>query len=187
MSPARRRLLWWGVGVSLTALAITAIVAVVAGDFGDTFWRTIGTIVILFSAGSAALAGLELIDRGQFRPVAWIVLLTAPAEAVTLLIATWKQSISTTYANGLVMCTLFLLAGLVLTTLRLIVRLDRPAVIVLFVSEVIVTTALVALAVPLIWIADVPDAALRALLVLVVLTLLGYVLTPVVQRLARRH
>lgn len=181
------RAVWTFSGLALAAAAVVAIVAIAAGDFGDTFWRIIGTIATLFVAGAAVLAALELLARRQLRLLAWAVLVTAPAAGVTLLIATWKDSISTTYANGLTMSVLFLLAGIVATTLRLIARLDRPAVIVVFVSEMLVTAALVALAVPLIWIADVPDAALRALLVLLVLTLLGYVLTPVVQRLTHRR
>lgn len=183
MSFARRRLLWAGVGAALAAMALTAIVAVIAGDFGDTFWRTIGTVVIVFTSGAAALAGLELVHRRQLRLLGWITLATAPAEAVTLLVADWKEHISVTYANGLVMTALILFAGLVVSTLRLIVDLSRPAVLVLFSSVCLCTAALVGLGVPLIWVAHAPDAAIRTLLVLVVLVMIGYALTPVVQRI----
>ena len=186
MSTPSRRLLWAGVGAALAAFAITAIVGVVAGDFGDTFWRTIGTISILFVGGAAALAAWELLHRRQLRPLGWLVLATAPVETVTLLIADWKQAVSMTYANGLFTAVLFLLAGIIVTTLRLIVQLDRPLVIVFFVSELVLTVALLGMATPMIWIADVPDAALRGLLVVIVLVLVGYVLTPVVQRLTHR-
>ncbi len=179
----RRRLLWAGVGATLAAMAVTAVVAVAAGDFGDTFWRTIGTIAILFVCGAAALAGLELVHRRQLRLLGWTVLAAAPAEAVTLLVADWKESISGTYANGLVMTGLILFAGLVASTLRLIVDLSRPAVLVLFTSVCLCTAALVGLGVPLIWVAHAPDAAVRTLLALIVLVLIGYALTPVVQRL----
>jgi hypothetical protein len=187
MNAARRRLLWLGVGISLTALAITAIVALVAGDFGDDFWRTIGTIVTLFVAGSAALAGIELLHRGQLRPLGLFVLATAPVEAGTLLFAIWKESISVTYGKGVLMTALILLAGLVVSTLRLIVDLEVTAVAVLYTFVAACTLALVALATPLIWIDDAPDAALRAMLALIVVVLIGYALTPVVQRLVHRH
>src|SRR5207244_2688747 len=81
MTPSGRRLLWSGVGASLAALAVTAIVAVVAGSFGDTFRRTIGTVVILFVCGATALAGSELVHRRQLRSVGWAALLVALACA----------------------------------------------------------------------------------------------------------
>lgn len=180
----RRRLLWTGVGGALAAMALTAIVAVIAGDFGDTFWRTIGTVVILFTGGAAALAGLELAHRRQLRLLGWALLVVAPACSVTLLVADWKSEISTTYANALVMTVLVLLAGLAVATLRLIVDLSRPVVLVLFSAVCLCTAALVGLGVPLIWVHDPPDAGIRALLILIVLVVIGYALTPVVQRLA---
>lgn len=166
---------------------MTAIVAVVAGDFGDTFWRTIGTVVILFTCGATALAGNELIHRGQLRLLGWVVLAVAPACAVTLLIADWKNNISTTYANGLLTAGLVLLAGLAVSTLRLVVDLTTPETLVLFTGVALCSAALVGLGVPLIWIPHVPDEALKALLVLIVVVVLGYAATPVVQRLTHRH
>lgn len=183
----RRRLLWTGVGASLAALAVTAIVAVLAGSFGDTFWRTIGTVVILFACGAAALAGNELRHRGQLEPLGWALLAVAPACAVTLLVADWKHDISTTYANGLFTASLVLLAGLAVSTLRLVVDLATPATLVLFTGVALCSGALVGLGIPLIWIAHVSDAALKALLVLLVLVVLGYAATPVAQRLTHRH
>jgi hypothetical protein len=164
MTGPRRRLLWAVVGVALATLAVTAIVAVAAGDFGGTFWRTIGTVVIIFTCGATALAGNELVHRAQLRPLGWTVLAVAPACAVTLLIADWKHDISETYGKCL------LTAGLVL-----------------FTGVAFCSAALLALGVPLIWIAHVPDAALKTLLVLIVLVVLGYAATPVVQRLTHRH
>jgi hypothetical protein len=187
MRPSGRRLLWSGVGVSLAALAVAAIVAVLAGSFGDTFWRTIGTVVILFSCGAAALAGNELVHREQLRPFGWAVLAVAPACAITLLVADWKQHISTTYGKGLLSAALVLLAALAVSTLRLVVDVETPATLVLFTGVTLCSAALVGLGVPLIWIAHVPDAALKALLVLIVLVLLGYAATPVVQRLTHKH
>ena len=187
MTPSGRRLLWSGVGASLAALAVTAIVAVVAGSFGDTFRRTIGTVVILFACGSTALAGSELVHRRQLRPVGWAALLVAPACAVTLVIADWKHDISTTYAKGLLSAAVVLFAALAVSTLRLVVDLETPATLVLFTGVALCAAALVGLGVPLIWIAHAPDAAVKALLVLMVLVLLGYAATPVVQRLTHHH
>jgi hypothetical protein len=187
MTHRSRRLLWTAVGAALAALAVTAVVAVAAGDFGDTFWRTIGTVVILFTCGATALAGNELVHRGQLRAFGWAVLAIAPACAVTLLIADWKHDVSTTYGNGLLSAGLLLLAALAVSTLRLVVDLETPATLVLFTGVALCSAALVGLGVPLIWIAHVPDAALKALLVLIVLVVLGYAATPVVQRLTHRH
>lgn len=185
MSPDPRHVVWYAVGLSLGVAGIVAIVGVAAGDFGATFWRVIGTLVIAFVCVSAALAGLELIDRRQLLPLGWWVLLTAPAELVTLLVASWKDSVSSSYADGIVTTVLFLLSGLVVATLRLIVRREAPAVIAAFSVVVLATAALDVLGLVLIWAKQAPDPALRALLVLIVVTIVGYVLTPIVQRLAR--
>ena len=187
MTHGRRWLLWSGVGASLAALAVTAVVAVVAGSFGGTFWRTIGTVVILFTCGATGLAGNELVHRGQLPPLGWTLLVVAPACAVTLLVADWKHDVSNTYANGLLTASLVLLAALIVSTLRLVVDLTTPATLVLFSGVALCAAALVGLGVPLIWIAHVPDAALKTLLVLIVLVVLGYAATPVVQRLTHHH
>lgn len=182
-----RRLLWLSVAVALAALAVTAIVAVVAGSYGDTFWRTIGTVIMLFVGGATTLAGIELAHRRQLLPLGWVAVVVAPACTVTLLIADWKHDVSTTYGRGLVTAGVILLATLAVTTLRLVVDLQTPATFVLFTGVALCSAALVALGVPLIWMDDAPDGAVKAVLVLVVLVVLGYAATPVVQRATHRH
>jgi hypothetical protein len=187
VGPSARRLLWAGVSASLAALAVTAIVAVVAGSFGGDFWRTIGTVVILFTCGATALAGNELVHRRQLHPLGWIVLAIAPSCAVTLLVGDWTRDVSNTFAKGILTAVLVVLAALIVATLRLVVDLTTPATLVLFSGVVLCAVLMVGLGVPLIWIAHVPDAALKTLLVLIVLVLIGYAATPVVQRLTHRH
>jgi hypothetical protein len=184
MTARSRHVLWFGVGVSLGVAGIVAIVGVAAGEFGATFWRVIGTLVILFVCAAAALSGQELIDRRRLLPLAWWMLLTAPAQFATLLVANWKEHVSADYANGLVTAALFLLSGLVVATLRLIVSVETPAVVATFSAVVLSTIALDVLAIVLIWSRTTPDAALRALLALIVVIIVLYLLTPIVQRLS---
>src|SRR5207248_1187064 len=94
MTPQSRNALWFSVGLSLGAAGIVAIVGVAVGEYGATFWRVIGMLVILFISAAAALAGLELIERRQLVPLGWWILATAPGEAVTLIVANWKEHVS---------------------------------------------------------------------------------------------
>ncbi len=186
-SASRRRVLWLSLGVSLGLAGLAAIAALAAGGGTETFWRAIGTLVILCLCGGAVLAGLELLNRRTLVPLGWAVLATAPAEGAALVVAEWKEHISTHFANGVVTAVLFLLSGLVVSTLRLIVSLDRPAVLVVFVGVVACTIALDALATPLIWVSNAPDSGLRVVLGLIVLTVVGYAVAPIVQRFSRSN
>lgn len=186
-SASRRRVLWLSLGVSLGLAGLAAIAALAAGGGTETLWRAIGTLVILCLCGGAVLAGLELLNRRMFGPLGFAVIATAPAEGATLVVAEWKEHISASFANGVVTAVLFLLSGLVVSTLRLIVSLDRPAVLVVFVGVVACTIALDALATPLIWVSNAPDSGLRVVLGLIVLTVVGYAVAPIVQRFSRSN
>jgi hypothetical protein len=138
--------------------------------------------MIALAAAAAAFAGLELVERGRLVPLGWWVLVTAPAEAVTLLVANWREHVSQNYASGLITATVFLLSGLVVATLRLLVREGSRAGRAGFAAVTATTIALDVLALVVTWTHSLPQAALRGLLSLVFATLLLYLLTPLVQR-----
>jgi hypothetical protein len=139
--------------------------------------------MIALAAGTAALAGLELVARRRLVPLGFGVLVTAPAEAATLLAANWQAHVDRTVANGLVTATVFLLSGLAVSTLALVVE-GRSAVGRLGLAAVAGSTAILdVLALAITWTGSLPGEALRALLSLVFLTIVLYLLTA----LAARH
>jgi hypothetical protein len=138
--------------------------------------------MIVLTAATGALAGLGLVARRELAGLGWWVALTAPAEAATLLAANWQEHVSEAYGSGLVTATLLLLSGLTVATLRLLVRLDSAAGRRGFAAVVLSTLTLDVLALVVTWTHSLPGPALSALLSLVLLTVLLYLLTPLVQR-----
>ncbi len=187
MTTRVRHGLWLVAGAGFGVVGIVAIVGVGVGQFGTTFWRVIGALVIALMCLAAALAGSELIARRRLSLLGWWMLATAPAELVTLLVANWKEHVSLDYANGLVTATVLLLSGLVVATLRLIVDIQAPAVVATFSSVVLATLVLDVLAIVLVWAHATPDVALRTMLALIVVIVVLYLLTPIVHRFSRPH
>lgn len=185
MSPYSRHLIWFAAGAALGLTGLVAIAGVAAGEYEEGFWRTVAALVIVLTSACAALAGAELIERRQLVVLGWWVALTAPVEAVALLFANWQEHVGEEYADGLITATAFLLTGLVVSTLRLLVRERSPLVLALFAAAALVAAAIDVLAVVLTWSTQAPDAALSALLALIVVTLLLYALTPLAQHLTR--
>lgn len=182
--PRSRRALSYGVGVSLCLAGTAALCGVAVGEYGDTFWRALATVVVTLLAVAAALAGLELLERRQLVPVGLAVIALAPAELVVLLVANWREGVSGTLANGEVTAVLLLLSGLVVSSLRLLVRARSIAVATSFGVVVVAVAALNVIALPMIWADAAPDPWLQALLALALVTAVGYVATPIAQRLS---
>jgi hypothetical protein len=140
--------------------------------------------MIVLAGAAAVLSGAHLVARRQLVPLGWWVAATAPAEAITLLVANWREHVSRAYADGLITATTLLLSGLAVATLRLVLHEDSGVARRGFAALVACTVALDVLALVVTWSHSLPDDALRALLSLVFLTLLLYVLTPLAQRLS---
>jgi hypothetical protein len=183
---SERRVLWPAIGIAVGVVALVAVVGAALSAYGETFWRAIGAIVILLAAGSSMLAAAELIRRRRLGLFAWWVLLTAPIDAATLLVANWKDHVSELYARGLVTATVLLLAGLIVVTMRLFVRLELPIGWAAFSAEVLFTAVLVVLALVLTWAGSTPDGAVRVLLGLIAVVLVLYAGAPIAQSLASR-
>jgi hypothetical protein len=69
-----RRLFWIGAAGLLGLAALISIVALIRGEFTETDAKILGTLAVMLFAGSAALAGLALVDRGDLVPLGWLAI-----------------------------------------------------------------------------------------------------------------
>ena len=93
--------------------------------FGDTQFRILATCGIAFVCGAATLAGLACIDRGVLRPVGWIAVLLGIASFAVWTGAAWQEDPGETYWKLAGMLAVWMLAALVVTTLRLLASSPR--------------------------------------------------------------
>jgi hypothetical protein len=175
-----RRLFWLGAATLFSIAALVAIAAVLGGDFGDTQARILATCGIAFVCGGATLAGLACLDRGVIREAAWATVVIGIASFAAWTGAAWQEDAGKGYWKLAGVLGIWTLTGLIVTTLRLIASSPR----------------LLGTVVPATW-GAVGVAALlstemvlgedggpwQLVLVLLILTGLGYALTPVLQRL----
>ena len=175
-----RRLFWLGAAILFSVAALVAIAAVLGAGFGDTQARILATCGIAFVCGAASLAGLACIDRGVIVPVGWVSGVLGLASFAVWTGAAWQDGASTPYWKLAGVLGVWTLAALAVTTLRLLASAPR----------------LLKSLVPATWSAAVLAAAVssemiltgdsggqwKLVVVLVILTALGYALTPVLQR-----
>jgi hypothetical protein len=174
-----RRLFWLGAAVLFSVAALVAIAAVLGGSFGTTQEHVLETCGIAFLCGGATLAGLACIDRGVLLPVGWVTVVLGIASFVTWTGAIWTESSNHAYWKVVGLLTVWAVTGLIVTTLRLLAS----------------SRQLLGTLVPATWSAAVLAAAVatemilaedggpwKLVVVLVILTALGYALTPVLQR-----
>jgi hypothetical protein len=174
-----RRLFWLGAAILFSVAGLIAIGAVLGGSFGTTQEHILEMCGIAFVCGAASLAGLACIDRGVIAPVGWITVALGVTTFAVWTGAVWQEDVGSAYWKVAGVLGVWTLAGLVVTTLRLFVSSPR----------------LLATLVPGTWAATVVAAAVstemilgedggpwKLVVVLVILTALGYALTPALQR-----
>jgi hypothetical protein len=174
-----RRLFWLGAAVLFSVAALVAIAAVLGGSFGTTQEHILETCCIAFVCGGATLAGLACVDRGVIQPVGWVTVGLGVATFATWTAAVWKDSTSDGYWKVAGVLAIWTLAALIVTTLRLLASSPR------LVGTLVPATwsaAVVAAAVSTEMVLNEDGGPWKLVVVLVILTALGYALTPVLQR-----
>jgi hypothetical protein len=174
-----RRLFWLGAAILFSVAALVAIAAVLGGDFGDTQARILATCGIAFVCGAATLAGFACLDRGAIRPVAWIAIVVGVATFVVWTGAAWQEDPGTSYWKLAGLLGTWTLVALIVTTLRLLASSPR------LLNTVVRGTwacAVVAGVVSSEMILASDGGPWQLVVVLVILTALGYALTPALQR-----
>jgi len=174
-----RRLFWLGAAVLFSVAALVAIAAVLSGSFGTTQEHILETCCIAFVCGAAALAGLACIDRGVIQPVGWATVVLAIATFATWTGAVWKEDTGTAFWKVAGVLSIWTVAALIVTTLRLLA--SSPRLLGTLVRATWATAALAAAIGTEMTLRD-DSGPWKLEVVLVILTALGFALTPALQR-----
>jgi hypothetical protein len=173
-----RRLFWLGAAILFSVAALVAIGAVLGGGFGETQGRILETCGIAFVCGAASLAGLACIDRGVIRPLGWTTIGFGTAAFAVWTGLAWHDDPGHAYVKLAGVLGTWMLATLVVTTLRLLASSPR---LLNTVVPATWATAVLAAAVSTEMILAEDNGPWRLVVVLVILTALGYALTPALQ------
>jgi hypothetical protein len=183
---------------ALVLAAAAGIVSVVSrgGFFRTPDWQILLTLVAGFLCGACATAAIRLLERRLLDPIGWIAALVAPVSFATIAVGIWwlegwrrhGDLVGKLVATSLVA----LFSTLVVATLRLVARPRSTGALALVVVTVICAVGVDALALVKIW-SLAPEhgdtgsatgsAGGRLMLVLGILGVLAYLLTPLVDRL----
>jgi hypothetical protein len=173
------RVFWLGAAAILVAAALVALVAILRGSFSETDGRILGTLGSLLYCGGAALAGLALVDRRVAPALAWAMVALSVVAFALLAGAIWTDD-ETTWRLALSLA-LALLAGLFATTGLLVTA--RPALRRLALGAGALAALAVSLTLVPVWRDEAPGSVLaKAMGVTWVLSVLAYLLAPVLQR-----
>lgn len=174
-----RRLFWLGAAVLFSIAALVAMAAVLGGSFGDTQARTFETCGIAFVCGAAALTGLACHDRGVIRPAAWAAIALGVASFLAWTGGVWTDTSHNAYWKLAGVLGVWMLVALVVTTLRLLA--SSPRVLTALVPATWGAAVLTGLVATEMILAE-DGGPWQLVVVLVILTALGYALTPALQR-----
>lgn len=174
-----RRLFWLGAAVLFSIGALVAIAAVLGGSFGDTQARILETCGIAFVCGAAALTGLACLDRGVIRPAAWAAISLGVASFLAWTGGVWADTSHNAYWKLAGILGVWMLVALVVTTLRLLA--SSPRVLTALVPATWGAAVLTGLVATEMILAE-DGGPWQLVVVLVILTALGYALTPALQR-----
>jgi hypothetical protein len=178
------RAIWIGLALAVAGTAVAAIVTVTSGDFGETDGRAVFALASVLLCGGAAIAALHLLE-GRLPLLGAILLVGAAVELVLFQVGIWKAE----FGNGsndyikLVPITLaWAIATILLATLPLI-AVDRS--LILAAAPVVAALAVggATIATVLIWRESDSEAWGKALAVLGILMVAGYLLTAIARRL----
>ena len=174
-----RRLFWLGAAVLFSIAALVAIAAVLGGNFGDTQARILETCGIAFVCGAAALAGLACLDRRVVQPAARAAIALGLASFALCTGGSWADTSDDTYWRLAGVLAVWMLVALVVTTLHLLA--SSPRVLATVVPATWAAAVLTGLVATEMILAE-DGGPWQLLVVLLILTALGYALTPALQR-----
>jgi hypothetical protein len=177
-----RRLFWQGAAALLTLAALIAISGILTGSFDETQAKILGNVAVAFVTASTALAALACLDRGVMRELGVAALVAAAATFVCWTLVIWQDGDVDGLWKVTGLVTVWLFALLAVTTLRLLTR-GRGTAVNLFRATVGCT--LLAAVVATLMILFESGHAWQLLAISGILAVLGYLLTPIAQRLGR--
>jgi peptidoglycan/LPS O-acetylase OafA/YrhL len=177
-----RRLFWIGAAGLLGLAALISIVALVRGDFTDTDWKILASLGIALGAGSACLAGLALVDRGELVWLGWAAVATGVGAFAVIMHQVWTESHSDERWT-----TALLLLGAVLLAATGRLLLPSGKLESLYNGHLILSAVATAGTIGVIWDeGETPDSWGKLLGAMWILAALAWFLVPVLGRSSTR-
>ena len=182
-----RRVFLLGLVGSMCATAALAIGILLFSEFDETAGRILGSTAALSFFSLLALPAGVLLDRGQFRTLAWASLLVSVVGLVlvlTLLWVDWEDDPEALGKSAMTVTALAIAGTQAAATTARRLEGDSSAVSALYALGAVLAFVLAAMVAAAVW-AEIDSAGyFRALGALAVLAVLATLLQPVLRRVA---
>jgi hypothetical protein len=180
------RVFWIGAATILIAAALVAVAAILGGDFDETDAKILGTLFAVLLAGATAISGYALVERQDLPALGWAAVVGGIVCFVVIAAAIWDEFDSDTLGRWAGTALAVVVALLLVTTQRLLLRVSRLTVVFYGTAVVAVLAAVVTGSA--IWAEgdggeDAPGLW-EATAIFWILAALGFLLLPVLQRFA---
>lgn len=173
------RIFWLGAAALLVVAALVAIVALLRGELTETDARILLTLGALFVVGATGLAGLALVDSGQYAAFGKVVGSLAPVEFAILASWIWVDPGTTHEKIG--STTILLVVGQLALTTQLLLLAGRRLRPLVALTGALLTVA-VGGTIAALWSEPEDTTFAKVLAATWILAGLGWFLLPVLQR-----
>jgi hypothetical protein len=170
------RVFWIGAAGILVLAALVAVSAILSGDLDTVDAQILGTLAALLVAGGTAVCGLALVERNLLVAVGWATAGLAVICFLTIAAAIWNEFDNDTLGVWAGRAIALLIALLIVGTQCLLLR--NPDLRVLVGGTALMT----AIATGLTFAAIETDETWQPAAIFWILTALGYLLLPMLQR-----
>jgi FtsH-binding integral membrane protein len=178
------RTIWWFVAVAIAGAGIAGIVKIYSqSGIGYTVPLTLLATVV---CGAVGLAGLALLDRGLLQILGLALLLTAVVTYVLLELGTWDDGFAERHPRVVATTAILAIFSAFIGTLATMIRAaPQPLRLVTLAAQTVIA-ATATYSISLVWTISEQRGPSRtegrALELLVILSLVGYLTAPVIQR-----
>lgn len=114
------RIFWVGAAGILILAALVAVAGILEGDFSETDAKILGTLGTLLLAGATAISGLALVERGAVVPFGWTATVLSVACFAVVAGAIWNDMLGEWAGRSIAL----LIALLLVSTQRLLLRVE---------------------------------------------------------------
>jgi hypothetical protein len=165
----------------LSGFGVWGFSAALIRDVDFTDLRIVETVTVALLAGGALYAGLALLRRVESPTFPWLLIAATPLEFGLVAAGVWSSSFTIDLGRWPETALVLLVASLLAATLRLLVRLDRQPVRLVFIGFVASDAAAGAVVLKSVWGSGAGESDARIFTVFAVLTVFAYLLAPAVQ------
>lgn len=180
------RPIWLAAAAAVGVATLAALGVLLTGEPGESDARMVATLAGVLLCGAGAVAGLELVDRPGLRPLGVLVVLAALVDFVLYTLGVWEAEPFDGEDSGfLKMVPTGLVWGIAILVAAACLLTSNRRVRSLAAAAAAVAAGFAAVATGLIWAENDADGWLKLLGSLAILMVGGFLLVPLLRRLAR--